>query len=87
MAKPERLHHIFSSIARQYPENEAVVATKSCITYRQLDQMSNKIASTIHPGGPVVIYLPPGIPFICAMLGILKAGSAYVPVEDRKSVV
>jgi len=81
MAKPEQLHHIFSSIARQYPENEAVVATKSCITYRQLDQMSDKIASAIHPGGPVVIYLPPGIPFICAMLGILKAGSAYVPVD------
>lgn len=81
MAKPERLHDIFSSIAKKYPENAAVATTHSYITYCQLDRISSRIAPAICPGEPVVIYLPPGIPFVCAVLAVLKAGSAYVPVD------
>ena len=85
MAKLERLHDIFSSVAEKYPENAAVVTTYSYITYCQLDRISNQISSRIAPaicpGGPVVIYLSPGIPFVCAVLAVLKACSAYVPVD------
>ncbi|HLP44508.1 MAG TPA: amino acid adenylation domain-containing protein [Candidatus Kapabacteria bacterium] len=57
------------------------------ITYRQLNEQSNRLANYLHHGKPVTLDQPVGImmdrsyEMIAAVLGILKAGGAYVPIS------
>ena len=86
MTNPELLDHKFCTVARNHPENLAVVSQQSCISYQALDRYSDQIASAIasgniHSTGRALTYLPPGIDFISAILGVLKAGFAYAPVD------
>jgi amino acid adenylation domain-containing protein len=86
MTNPELLDHKFCAVARNHPENLAVVSKQSCISYQVLDRYSDQIASTIaaaniHSTGRILTYLPSGIDFINAILGVLKAGFAYAPVD------
>ena len=78
----------------QRPEATAVVFNGETYTYAQLDQISNAIAAKLMADGVkpdefVCIMLPRCKEFVAAVIGIMKAGAAYVPVdkdypEDRK---
>ena len=59
---------------------------KDQLTYRQLNRRANQLAHYLQnlgigPECLVVIYLERSIELMVAILGILKAGAAYVPVE------
>ncbi|MBU0972680.1 MAG: amino acid adenylation domain-containing protein [Proteobacteria bacterium] len=80
------LDQIFSCMAEKHPENAAVISGNARITYQALNTLASRIqsamaAGNIYPNGKILTYLPPGIPFIGAILGILKSGSSYVPVD------
>src|SRR5207253_2739821 len=57
------------------------------VTYSELEKQSNGLAQMIgrktNPGDAVGIMLDRGIEAIISMLGILKAGCAYVPLEPK----
>ncbi|HLF03779.1 MAG TPA: amino acid adenylation domain-containing protein [Dehalococcoidia bacterium] len=77
--------------AAQHPDREAVVFEDRSITYRELDALSNRLAHALRgggvtPGDRVGIYLNKGIESVVAILGIHKAGAAYVPLDPGAPV-
>ena len=71
---------------RKTPDLTAILYKDENITYRELDRMSNKIANYLRNQGVerdslVGIMVYPGPMMLIGMLGIMKAGAAYVPVD------
>jgi amino acid adenylation domain-containing protein len=83
---PYLLQQLLETSAKNYSEQEAVIYKDSSLTYRELDQLSNQLASLlincgISKGDRIGIYLNKSIQAIIAIFGILKAGAAYVPLD------
>ncbi|MEU6485837.1 amino acid adenylation domain-containing protein [Streptomyces sp. NPDC046887] len=83
----ETLHDTFRRHARQHPEAPAVSCGTRTLTYRELDAYSDRIAATLHRRCPGVsrvgLCLPRSIDLIAAMIGVFKAGAAYVPLDPE----
>jgi len=80
------IHELFSKQAEHAPERLAVVDPNETWTYRELDRRSNQlanylIASGIHPKDVIVIYAHRRSALVLALLGILKAGAAFVILD------
>ncbi len=76
----------FEQIERQCPDRLAVKARDRALTYRELNQSANRVAQAIlaergEEREPVALLLEQGIAPIVAILGILKAGKFYVPLD------
>lgn len=85
-ATPPLLHEFFERQADLRPEAIAVIHGKECVTYTELDHQANRMAHHLHTlgvqnGSRVAILLPRSIGCYAAMLGTLKAGAAYVPLD------
>lgn len=84
--KDKCVHEAFSELAAKQPHKVALVFRKKEYTYGQLDKMSDALAHFLHDNGigandivPIISNRSPYI--IIAMLGVLKAGGAYMPVS------
>ena len=81
------LHDGFIESVQRSPARPAVSEPGGpTLTYRQLDSLSDRVrdllqARGVVPGDRVGIYLPKSIDSLAALLGVLKAGAAYVPVD------
>ncbi|NTS39489.1 amino acid adenylation domain-containing protein [Flavisolibacter sp. BT320] len=78
----------FTSHVNDRPDTVAVVYEKESLDYGELDLRSTQIASAllkrgVQPGTLVPICMERGTGFIAGMLGILKAGCAYVPIDPE----
>ena len=79
-------HELFEQQARLTPDDVAVVCREENLTYSQLNESANRLAHyLIESGaGPEVIVgicLPRGIDLVVSVLGVLKSGSAYLPLD------
>jgi len=79
---PER----FEIIASQYPDDLAVKSKNYQLTYDELNRAANRVARAILNSGcedekPVALLLKHDTPLIVAMLGVLKAGKIYLPLD------
>jgi amino acid adenylation domain-containing protein len=79
-------HHRFEQIARDYPERFAVTTTDSALTYAQLNSQANQIAQAlarrnVEQGSIVAICMERGTELLAGLLGILKTGAAYLPLD------
>ncbi|MFJ6613304.1 non-ribosomal peptide synthase/polyketide synthase [Streptomyces sp. NPDC091289] len=91
------LPSLFAAQAARTPDAQAVVAADGALTYRQLDRRSNALAAELvargaGPGSLVAVLLPRSAELMVALLGVLKSGAAYVPVDpaypaDRIAVI
>jgi amino acid adenylation domain-containing protein len=77
---------LFEERARAHPDAPAVTSGGRRLTYGELDRRSNEIASTLHrqgagPGAVVAVCLPRTTDMLAALLGILKCGAAYTPLD------
>jgi long-chain acyl-CoA synthetase len=77
---------ILSESAQSSPDKPAAVFTGGQITYRELDQASDRLAATlaatgIKPGDPVALQLPNIPQFLISYFGILKSGGIVVPLN------
>jgi amino acid adenylation domain-containing protein/non-ribosomal peptide synthase protein (TIGR01720 family) len=82
----ECIHKLFEKQARQTPETVAVVCRSDQLTYAQLNQRANQLAHYLQklgvgPDVPVGLCLERSSDFIVCMLGIMKAGGAYLPLD------
>ncbi|RKH81422.1 amino acid adenylation domain-containing protein, partial [Corallococcus sp. AB032C] len=80
------IHQRFADQARERPDALAVLFGDDALTYRQLDERANQLAHAliglgVRPGTPVALGLGRSLDLIVAILGVLKAGAAYVPLE------
>ncbi|PLZ95122.1 non-ribosomal peptide synthase, partial [Fischerella thermalis CCMEE 5196] len=81
------VHEIISQQAQQTPEATAVVFADKTLTYAELNAKSNQIAHYllqlgVKPEARIGVCLERSSPLlIIALLGILKAGAAYVPLD------
>jgi non-ribosomal peptide synthetase-like protein len=80
------LHTYFEQQAQQYPDYLALVCNEQQMNYGELEQRSNQLAhylglQGIGLGTRVGLLLERSIEVYIAILGILKAGAAYVPID------
>lgn len=82
------LHQLLTESAKRNPNGIAVDGGESKLTYSELDVLSNQIAHQLRADGVcngdrVGVFLPKSPQTVAALLGILKAGAAYVPVDPH----
>ncbi|MFS0915990.1 amino acid adenylation domain-containing protein [Brevibacillus sp. 179-C 1.1 NHS] len=91
------LHALFAEQAERVPDADAVICQEQHLTYRELDERSNQVARYLQAQGigrqdRVAVLASRQVGTIVNLLGILKAGAAYVPVdpaypEERRSYI
>jgi amino acid adenylation domain-containing protein/FkbM family methyltransferase len=82
----ELLHEEFRRTALQYAERDAVICEGDKLTYAELDRQSERLAAHLTSLGVglesrVGICLERNSRLVVGILGILKAGAAYVPLD------
>ncbi|MBB2148390.1 polyketide synthase [Pedobacter gandavensis] len=78
---------LFSEQVKETPHHTAVLFESHALSYQELDQISNRLAhyligKGIHQETLVPICLNSPESMLISILGILKAGAAYVPVDE-----
>eukprot|EP00833_Pecoramyces_ruminatium_P001259 jgi/Orpsp1_1/1175291/evm.model.c7180000053302.1 len=79
-------HEEFSKISKEYPERIAIVFNEDNITYKELDEMSNSLSHYLCSEGikrnDIILIICDRSPYyIIGILGISKAGGAFLPVD------
>jgi amino acid adenylation domain-containing protein/non-ribosomal peptide synthase protein (TIGR01720 family) len=80
--------HLFEEQAARTPDELAVLCGTQQLTYRELDERSNQLAyylraRGVHADSIVGICMERSPELIVALLGVLKAGGAYLPLDPR----
>ncbi|MEM9803639.1 MAG: amino acid adenylation domain-containing protein [Cyanobacteria bacterium P01_D01_bin.56] len=82
------LHQLFEAQVRRTPNTVAVVFGSQQLTYRDLNSRSNQLAYYLQQAGvgpetTVGICVERSIEMVVAILGILKTGGTYVPLDPN----
>jgi len=85
---PKTLVHRLDEITSRFPSNIALVDPRNRLTYSQMAERVNSIASTlkannIGKGARVGVFQNPASDFICTLLAVLRVGAVFVPLELR----
>lgn len=94
----QTLVQMFERSVQQFPDNVALNFGTEAWTYRQLDNKANQLAHLIRQRIDVeadtliALLLPRSLDTVLAILAVLKAGAAYVPIdisypEDRVNFI
>ncbi len=88
LAAPTLLHRIFADSAAAHPQQVAVEHGGVRLTYEELDRRAGRLAAGliargIGPGAAVAMKMRRSPAAYVALLGILKSGAAYVPLDPE----
>jgi amino acid adenylation domain-containing protein len=80
------VHQLFEAQVEQTPDAVAVVFEGQTLTYQQLNLRANQLAHVLRereigPESLVGVCMERSLEMVIALLGILKAGAAYVPLD------
>ena len=80
------IHVLFEEQVERTPDTVAVIFEKQKLTYREVNERANQIAHYLRklgagPEVPVGLFLERCADLVVAILGILKSGSPYVPLD------
>ncbi|HYK22397.1 MAG TPA: amino acid adenylation domain-containing protein, partial [Pyrinomonadaceae bacterium] len=83
------IHQLFERQAAAKPEAVAVVLNDERLTYRQLNELANKLAHYLRrlgtgPESLVGVCLERSAEAVVAILGVLKAGAGYLPLASQQ---
>jgi amino acid adenylation domain-containing protein len=83
----QTVHELFESQAEATPEAIAVVFENQSLTYRELDGRANQLARYLEKSGAkrgslIGLLVERSLDMIVGLLGILKSGAAYVPLDS-----
>jgi amino acid adenylation domain-containing protein/non-ribosomal peptide synthase protein (TIGR01720 family) len=91
-AEPEPgLYELFTAQARRTPDAAAVVCRGRCLTYGELERRAAGVARRLRASGAgpetrVGVLMSREAEMIAALLGVLGAGAAYVPLDPAYPV-
>lgn len=82
------IHQLFEEQVERTPDAVAVVFDSQQLTYRQLNERANQLANYLRTLGVkpevlVGICVERSLEMVVGLLGILKAGAAYVPLDPN----
>ena len=80
------IHQVFERQTERTPDAVAVVCETQRLTYSELNQKANRLAHYLQRKGVgpeviVAVFLDRSPDLIVAILGVLKAGGAYLPID------
>ncbi|MGA9768119.1 MAG: amino acid adenylation domain-containing protein [Blastocatellia bacterium] len=80
------IHALFSSQALENPEAVALICQEQSLSYRELNERANQMAHHLRSLGVrseslVAVCLERSAELIVSLLGVLKAGGAYIPLD------
>ncbi|MEW2219052.1 amino acid adenylation domain-containing protein [Streptomyces sp. NPDC006990] len=83
-----RMHELFEERVRGHPDRVAAVHDGTEWSYDVLNRRANRIAHALlarglRPEDVVAVVTERNLPWMAAVLGVLKAGGAYLPVEPH----
>ncbi|WP_201747873.1 Pls/PosA family non-ribosomal peptide synthetase [Chitinophaga vietnamensis] len=86
MIQHETLADLFAHSVQQHAQHTALIFQHQSFTYAQLNHWSDAVAAMLQskgigPGSVVGVWWPRGPELHAAILGIVKAGAAYVPLD------
>ncbi len=95
--KNQLVHQLFEAWAIKTPHAPALIFEDTQLSYAELNRLAEQLARQLQlpgvaPETPVGLVLPRSADFIIALLGVLKAGGAYLPLdpdwpEERQQLV
>lgn len=82
------IHQLFQRQAARTPDAISAVFADDRLTYRDLDRRANQLAHHllglgVGPGAMIGVCIERSLAQLVALLGILKAGCAYVPLDPE----
>lgn len=80
------IQSVFEQIVEQFPAHIAIEEGEKQMSYAELNQRANKLAHVLRQRGVerealAGIFLPAGLEYVIAMLGVLKAGGIFMPLD------
>ncbi|MBF6543381.1 amino acid adenylation domain-containing protein [Nocardia brasiliensis] len=86
-----RIDRTFEEMAAKQPDAVALLAGDEQLTYQQLNDRADAVAAglctmDIAPGSLIGVCLERDADLVVTLLGVLKAGCAYVPMDPRYPV-
>ena len=86
--RTQPLSQLFETQVQKTPHHIALVFEQTTLSYLQLHHQSNQIAhhlraKGVRPNTPVALCLQRSASMVVAMLGILKAGGVYIPIDPE----
>ena len=80
------IHQLIAEQAQRTPDSIALVFHEQRLSFQELNQRANRLAHYLRKHGvsadvPVAICMNRGVDMVVALLGVLKAGGAYAPLE------
>jgi tyrocidine synthetase-3 len=90
-SRDKTFHRLFEEQVVKTPDNIAVVYEDEKLTYRELNEKSNQLAAILRengvkPGCIVPIMAERSIKMIVGVMGIIKSGGAYLPIDPQYPV-
>ncbi|MEU5157804.1 amino acid adenylation domain-containing protein, partial [Glycomyces sp. NPDC021274] len=87
----ESLPGLFEAQVGRAPDAVAVVSDAGCLSYGELEARANRLARLlvgrgVGPESVVAVVMPRSLDLVVALLGVLKAGGAYLPVDPEYPV-
>ena len=80
------VHEVFEKMAAAQPDRPILTSCGETLTYDELNKRANRIAHAlrgrgVREGSRVVLLLPRTCDLIASMVGVLKAGATYIPMD------
>ncbi|MFT6706360.1 MAG: amino acid adenylation domain-containing protein [Flavobacteriales bacterium] len=85
------IHEAFEWMATKAPNNEALVVGTRSYSYKEVDEKANQlahylIAQNVQKEELIAISMERSAEMIISILGVLKAGGAYLPIDPQTPV-
>ncbi|SDC03797.1 hybrid non-ribosomal peptide synthetase/type I polyketide synthase [Ruegeria marina] len=85
----QTVHQLIGQRTAERPDKVALECGVQQMTYRQLAERSDAMAKAIQdldlaPGGRIAVALPRSTDCVAALLGVMKSGNAYVPIDPSQ---
>src|SRR5262249_23256483 len=88
IGRPDLLHALFEAQAIRRADHPAIECRGRTVSYREPDRLGNRFAhyfraQGLGPGCLVALHLEKSVELFAALLGVLKAGAGYVPIDPK----